>query len=248
MKISDDSKHFPCPILMGLVTEIFGTAIMMWLGCMGCAFNYGIGPTLPAFAFGLAILAVVQMFQSLGPVHINPGVSLGFLITKKMSWQRFLVYVLAQYIGSFLGYGLLIVMIPNERKPVCFLRLKWGTTPVQGFFLEMLACVILMWIVLGAVCNKNKPLIDSISLRIGLAVGGIIFALEPFTGAGLNSARSIPPNVFANDWKDHWIYELAPLAGTALGAVMYRWVFDPEEDKSLHAYLNKNSPTPTEEA
>ncbi|XP_072399851.1 aquaporin-4-like [Diabrotica undecimpunctata] len=238
----DDSKHFPSPILLGLITEILGTAIMMFLGCMGCVFNYGIGPVLPAFAFGLAILAVVQMLQAGGPVHINPGVSLGFLIMRKMSWQRFLVYVLGQYIGSFLGYGILIVLMPPEPRPICFLRFKWGTTPAQGFFLEMVACMILIWIVLGAVCAKNVTLVDSISLRIGLGVGGIIFALEPFTGACLNSARSIPPVVFENNWKDHWIYEIAPVVGTGLGAIIYRWIIDEEEKNSLHSYLKKKAP------
>ncbi|CAG9829614.1 unnamed protein product [Diabrotica balteata] len=74
--IADDSEHFPSPILMGLFIEILGMAIMIFLGFMGCVFNYEIG--LSAFAFGLATLVVVQMLQASGPVHINPEMSLVF--------------------------------------------------------------------------------------------------------------------------------------------------------------------------
>lgn len=35
--------------------------------------------------------------------HINPAISLAFLLAKKISAQRFLCYVVAQLVGAILG-------------------------------------------------------------------------------------------------------------------------------------------------
>ncbi|XP_057661860.1 aquaporin-like [Diorhabda carinulata] len=235
----DDKNEFPSPLIIGLFTETIGTFIMMFIGCMGCLFQYGIGPVIPSFAFAFAILAALQMLHADGPVHLNPGVSIAFLIVQKMSWKRFLVYVVAQYIGCFLGWITLYVVAPDESQNICLLRLKWELSPIQGFVIEMLGATVLIWIVLGAIDAKNSALKDSLPVRIALGVCGIIFALEPLTGAGLNSARSFPPAAYYNNWKDHWLYELAPICGTSIGAVIYRFILDDEDKYSLHSYLKK---------
>lgn len=103
-------EEYP-PLVMSFLTEFIGTAILMWMGCMGTLELFNIGPVIPAFAFGLAVTSIVQSFSHISPIHINPGVSLGNLVLGKISFPRFGVYLLGQYSGAIVGYLLLLVFI-----------------------------------------------------------------------------------------------------------------------------------------
>ncbi|CAH1101588.1 unnamed protein product [Psylliodes chrysocephalus] len=233
--MGDEGGEYP-PYIISFFTEVVGTAIMMYIGCMGCIRYPDLGPIVPSFSFGLSILAVIQTFHHIGPVHLNPAVSIGFLIVSKIAWQYFLVYLAGQFIGAFVGYGALFLLTP-EMENMCLLKNKLGLNVVQCFLNEVLCSMVLMLLILGAVDEKNKDFKDSIALRIAMGVTGIIFALEPFTGAGLNPARSVPPAVFFLNFENLWQYMLGPAAGMAIGAVLYRFFFDGGEAHSLHTFL-----------
>lgn len=96
-----------------------------------------------------------------------------------------------------------------------------------------------MFMVCGATDTLNNGKEDSLPLRLGLGIGGIVFALCPYTGAGLNAARALPPAVFLNYWDWQWLYEVAPTLGEIFAAVFYRFVLDGNEQYSLHALLSK---------
>ncbi|KAG5862863.1 hypothetical protein JTB14_010047 [Gonioctena quinquepunctata] len=121
---------------------------------------------------------------------------------------------------------------------MCLLGLAYGTTPVQGFFIEFTCSAILILVILGAVDIQKRLYKDSFSLRLGLTVAGLILSMGSFTGAGLNGARSFPPAVLNNNWKDHWIYEIAPLAGMVIGTGMYRFILNYHARFSLYRLLN----------
>nr|CAH7746696.1 unnamed protein product [Callosobruchus chinensis] len=192
-------------------------------GCMGCIDNFKLGPVIPAFTFGFAILACVQITDHVSPTHINPGVSLAFLIVGRMHWKKFLVYIVAQYIGCCMGYGLLRLTVTNM-EGLCHLKVKEPLSVMQAFGTEIICSFTLMIIVFGAVDPRNASRTDSLAVRIAL-------------GAGLNAARSLPSAVFDMDWKDHWVYELGPPIGQCLAAILYRFVFSPTEKRSLYNFM-----------
>ncbi|KAG5864359.1 hypothetical protein JTB14_012902 [Gonioctena quinquepunctata] len=99
------------PYLVAFLAEMIGTAILLFLGCMGCIFNYEMGPLLSAFSFGLGVMMPIEIYNHITPCHVNPGVSLSFFLLGELKWQFFLIYIAAQYLGAFLGYGLLKVII-----------------------------------------------------------------------------------------------------------------------------------------
>ncbi|KAJ8967776.1 hypothetical protein NQ317_012929, partial [Molorchus minor] len=75
---------------------------------------------------------------------------------------------------------------------------------------------------------------DSMPLAVGLIVAGFLVATEPFTGGCMNPMRSLPPCIYENDWKDHWVFHLAPYGGMMTGAIMYRAIFDKDFKYSLY--------------
>ncbi|KPM02745.1 aquaporin-10-like protein 1 [Sarcoptes scabiei] len=85
---------------------MIGTAILMLFGISGCACSVlthssSNFPCAIAYGFGLILAAIFA-----GPVsgaHINPAVSLSFSVIGKLKWNKLFHYIIAQYIGSFIG-------------------------------------------------------------------------------------------------------------------------------------------------
>src|SRR5690606_28625824 len=63
-----------------------------------------------AFAFGLALLAMAYTIGHVSGCHINPAVTLGFLVTRKITVATAVVYWVAQLVGAAIG-GLLLYII-----------------------------------------------------------------------------------------------------------------------------------------
>nr|CAH7753877.1 unnamed protein product [Callosobruchus chinensis] len=182
-------------------------------GCMGCIDNFKLGPVIPAFTFGFAILACVQITDHVSPTHINPGVSLAFLIVGRMHWKKFLVYIVAQYIGCCMGYGLLRLTVTNM-EGLCHLKVKEPLSVMQAFGTEIICSFTLMIIVFGAVDPRNASRTDSLAVRIAL---GSCF--RTWTGRIIG------------------VYELGPPIGQCLAAILYRFVFSPTEKRSLYNFM-----------
>lgn len=42
--------------------------------------------------------------------HINPAVSLAMTLIGRLSWKRMIVYILAQYVGAFVGAAIVLLV------------------------------------------------------------------------------------------------------------------------------------------
>nr|CAI5865604.1 unnamed protein product [Callosobruchus analis] len=163
--MEEGEKPKECPLLICFFSEILGCIILMYID------SFQLGPVIPAFTFGLGILACIQITDHISPTHINPGVSLAFLILGKMHWKKLLVYIVAQYIGCCIGYGLLRLTVTNMTG-LCHLRVKEPLNPFQAFGTEIICSFTLMIIVLGAVDPRNASRTDSFPLRVALVFCG----------------------------------------------------------------------------
>lgn len=114
----------------------------------------------------------------------------------------------------------------------------------EGFGTLLLALFIFA---LTEDCNVGRPSSDLQPLFIGLTVSSIIFFIAPLTQAGLNPARDFGPRVVAYlaGWGDaalpdqtggwFWVYILAPIIGSSIAAVCFKYIFEPINKKN-----NKN--------
>ena len=69
-----------------------------------------------AFAFGFALLAMAYTIGHVSGCHINPAVTLGFLLSRKITPVQSLYYWVAQFVGAAIG-GLIIYRHHQERRP-----------------------------------------------------------------------------------------------------------------------------------
>ena len=75
-------------LLKKAIAEFIGTFTLVFIACGVAALTHGdLAPT--ALAFGLVIVAMAYSVGRISGCHINPAVSLGCLITKRMSVKEF---------------------------------------------------------------------------------------------------------------------------------------------------------------
>jgi aquaporin related protein len=84
------------PITLFLA-ELFGTAILVFIGCMGCVMDYVpsyVGHLQICLNFGLAVMISIQTFGVTSGSHINPAVSVSAaiygLITYPVIYSQFI--------------------------------------------------------------------------------------------------------------------------------------------------------------
>jgi len=91
--------------------ELVGTFVLVF-GGVGSAVLAGdkIGALGIALAFGLALLAMVYTIGPISGCHINPAVTLGLLLTRKIGRRDAAGYVVAQVLGAIVAAGVLLVI------------------------------------------------------------------------------------------------------------------------------------------
>jgi aquaporin-4 len=227
----DDLKNLK--VWKASLAEVFGTTILVFIGCAVCLENWQLGTTGDAtvvqisLSFGLAVATAVWCIGHISGGHINPAVTVAMLVTRKITLARAFLYVLAQCAGAVFGAFLVYMFHPVRER-------DWnlGNTEIQepvtraaAFFLELVITFILVFTVFAS-CDRNRTdLGGSAALAIGFSVTCChLFAIK-YTGASMNPARTLGPSIVINKWNDHWIYWIGPLTGGCLAGWLYEFVF-----------------------
>ncbi len=220
--------------------EFVGTFVLVFGGC-GAAVLAGdkIGFAGIALAFGLSLLAMVYTIGHVSGCHINPAVTLGLFITKKMERKDLLGYWIAQILGAILAAACLLAVAkggPNGYDPsvLGFAANGYGAhSPGQyGLAAAALTEVVLTFFLVLTVIGATdiKAPVGFAGLPIGLVLVLIHLVGIPVTNTSVNPARSIGPALFVGGWalKQLWLFILAPLVGSILAAAVYRGFAAPK--------------------
>lgn len=211
-------------MLKKFLAELFGTAVLVLMGCGTAVFAGDTVGTLGiAVAFGFSIIAAAWVIGDISGCHVNPAVSLAMLICGKMNFNEFIVYVFGQVSGAFAGTGL-IALIGDLYN---FKDITYGANSINGtslgaFTVEVITTAIFILAILGATSN---PKITNAPIIIGFTLTLIHIFSIGLTGTSVNPARSLAPAVFAggNALGELWIFIVAPFAGAAIAAIIFRY-------------------------
>ncbi|EFN76752.1 Aquaporin AQPcic [Harpegnathos saltator] len=237
------------------LAELIGTALLVFLGCMGCVGSLGVTPPhlQIALTFGLVVMVVIQSIGHISQAHINPAVTMGAVVLGKKSIPEALIYIVSQVIGGIVGYGILKVVTPKEQLTsgsidqadvFCVTDIHGSLSAIQGFLLEAIATGVLMLVVCSVWDIRNEKNTDSAPIKFGFTVAVLATTVGPYTGCSMNPARSFAPALWNNQWARHWIYWFGPIAGGLLSAFMYRTVFgvpDKVEEEPVPEAVALNS-------
>lgn len=181
-----------------------------------------------AITFGLVVMVMIYALGDVSGAHLNPAVTIGFWLSRRLRGRDVVPYIIAQLVGAFAASGALLAMFGN--------RAALGATNPSGsawqsFALEAVLSSLLMLVILNVSTGPKET-----GVMAGIAVGGII-GLEamfagPISGASMNPARSLAPAVVSGHLASIWIYLTAPVFGAAVAVPLWKLV-RLRQDESL---------------
>lgn len=213
--------------------ELVGTFVLVF-GGVGSAVLAGshIGFAGISAAFGLSLLAMIYTIGPISGCHVNPAVTLGVFLARKINARDAGAYMVAQVIGAVLASAV-ILLIANGAPggysaPLSGLGADgYGAhspgnySMMAGFVTEAVLTMFLVLTVLGST-DVAAP-VGFAGVAIGLVLTLIHLVGIPITNTSVNPARSIGPAIFVGGWalQQLWLFIVAPFVGAILAAMIY---------------------------
>jgi MIP family channel proteins len=171
--------------------------------------------------FGLVIMAMVYATGHLSGAHINPAVTIAFVLSRHFPRREAAGYIAAQLVGATAGALLLLAVWPD--KPAALGATLPTVATGSALAYEAVLTAILMFVIM-AVATDARAVGAGAAIAIGGAVGLDAIFAGPVTGASMNPARSIGPALASGELGDLWIYVVGPIVGAACGAAPHQLV------------------------
>jgi MIP family channel proteins len=226
--------------------EGFGVFALVFAGCGAIVTEAehagSLGTVGIALVFGLIVMSMVYATGHLSGAHLNPAVTLAFVLTRHFPRTEATAYVAAQLAGALAAAGLLAAIWPSQPAAL-------GTTlPTIGsgsaFAYEAVLSAFLMFVIM-AVATDTRAVGAGAAIAIGGTVGLDALFGGPITGASMNPARSLGPALVSGELHDLWIYLAAPIIGTAAGALAYQLVRGETAGRRASAVRDMDASSPS---
>ncbi|MFG2225714.1 MIP family channel protein [Streptomyces sp. NPDC048644] len=237
-----------------VISEFLGTLLLVFFG-VGAVVLAGeyIGTFGIALSFGFVMLALAYALGPISGCHINPAVTLGMLLARRIDIRTAVEYWISQVLGGIVGAALLFLVakqIPGLQTHESFGSNGWGDRSAVhlntgGAFVTELVLTFLFVFVVLAVTHK-VAVIGFDGLPIGLALATVHLVGIPLTGTSVNPARSIGPALFAGGAAitQLWMFIVAPLLGGALAAVVHQFTHPSHEPRLIADEVAAKEHTP----
>jgi MIP family channel proteins len=200
-----------------------------------------------AYGFGISIMFMVHSIGHLTGGHMNPAVSLMMVFKRKMSWTKMAHYWIAQFTGALMaasivwgcvsGYGSANLENSDydERPPLNLgaTTLDPNLTTANGFLCEFMGSLVFYFVICQTALDK-RGIAESMfpAIPIGFSLVVVHVCLVPFTGCGVNPARTFGPSMvtcIAGECdqvvqSSYWIYWIGPFAASLVAAELSEWI------------------------
>jgi aquaporin Z len=140
-------------------------------------------------ARGFITAAAIYAFSEISGAHINPAVTVGFVLRRIFPPAMAAGQVVATIAEAILTFAVMLVILMTAQEQ-----------PAVG---------------------------KQAALAVGFVVAACGFAAGPISGASMNPARTIAPQLLAGTFGNIWIYVAGPLAGAALAVGAHSWLSGP---------------------
>lgn len=213
--------------MRALAAESLGTFALVFAGTGAIVVDGVSGGAVThvgvALTFGLIVMALIQALGDVSGAHLNPAVTLAFVVAKRFPARSFWRYAAAQCAGAVAASLLLRALFPQA--PTLGATVPTGALS-QSFVLELVLTWLLMFVILCVSDGSRER-----GLMAALAIGGVVGLEALFagriSGASMNPARSLAPALVSGEFGALWIYLVAPVIGALLAIPTCRWVRAP---------------------
>ena len=212
------------------LAEMIGTMVLVLMGC-GTAVSLSCGVDTAsvvgtALAFGLAVVGMAYAIGGISGCHINPAITLGVWLSKRMSGKDAAMYMLFQVIGAFIGAGILMALAPESGLGANAL---YQEDIVMSLVIEAILTFVFVLAILGVTSKKEYSSVAGVVIGLSLTLVHILGIA--FTGTSVNPARSFGPALFLGLFTENsdalvnvWVFIVGPLVGGILAALVYMFL------------------------
>jgi len=214
-----------------LAAELIGTFLLAGVVIAGQG-----QPIFVLFAFA----GIVLMLGAISGAHVNPAVTIGALVTRRIGWLRAIGYVIAQVLGAALAYIVLNAFIGGaaavseeaqlygQAAPALFAATDIATLAGKEwylFFAELVGTAILGFAIANATRETQDRVAAAFTAGFGIFIA-LMIAVSAASYVGgtaiINPALAVALHAYS--WATIWpfaVYALAPVIGGVLGFVLY---------------------------
>jgi aquaporin Z len=228
------------PTARKYLAELVGTGLLVFFGAGVATVSFGFrgfgssvsaGILLTGLVFGLVLLGLVAVIGPISSCHVNPAVTLGAFLARRITLVDLLGYWVAQMLGGLLG-ALLLLWVMHSSPGYSISRIGlgangYGTLSLLhssgggAFLTEVILTAVFVLVVLAATRKDASAPVAGIVVGLALALVNIMGI--PIDGASVNPARSFGPAVLVGGQTlgQLWLFLIAPLVGAVLGVAVY---------------------------
>ncbi len=229
-----------------LIAEFVGTFLLVFLAVgaavFGIAAKVGVAGGGPgngvvgvALAFGLVLLGIAYAFGPISGAHVNPAVTLGMALSRRMSAKDALAYWVAQFLGAILAGAVLKLFVSSFG--VTDYTGSLGTNSYDNGNINMAGAFLLEVLLTGAFVLVILLVTERVAapgfagIAIGLTLTLVHLVGIPLDGTSVNPARSFGPALFAGGEAlgQVWLFLLAPLVGAVIAVGIWMITRSTEE-------------------
>jgi aquaporin NIP len=201
------------------IAESIGTFALVFAGTGAVVVNDISGKLTHvgvSLTFGLVVMAMIYAVGDVSGAHLNPAVSVGFWVARRLPGRSVAPYLLSQCVGALAASGLIRALFDS---PTLGATRPAGSAS-QSFLLETVLTALLMFVILSVASGPKEK-----GLLAGIAIGGVIafdaLVGGPISGASMNPARSLAPAIVSGNLDSLWVYLIAPPVGALIGVVAF---------------------------
>jgi aquaporin Z len=222
-----EDREKPPSLGQKLLAEFAGTFFLVFVAAGADVVDafYGgtIGHLARYLAPGFLVVAMIYSISSVSGAHINPAVTLAFVLRRVFPISTAVLFWIVQFAGALAAAAVLKLFFGQlvahgASKPGPFI------SSVQAVSWEVLLTLLLVFVILSTAEEKAK-VGKSAALAVGFTVALDGLFSSPVSGASMNPARSIGPQLVSGHVADMWIYIAGPCAGAALAVLLTFGIF-----------------------
>ncbi|KAF7246958.1 Aquaporin-6 [Varanus komodoensis] len=221
---------FSVAFLRAVLAEFLATAIYVFFG-LGSVLNWPEPPSVlqSAITFNLAAATAVQISWHASGAHVNPAVTVAFLLGSRVSLVKAACYVVAQLVGGIAGAAVLYaVTAAGVRGSFGINAVRINISLTQAVMVELILTLQLVLCYFASTDSHRSTGSPAIMIGVSVALGHLIG--HYYSSSSMNPARSFGPAVVVGMFPNHWVFWVGPLAGAVLASLLYNFILyhDPK--------------------
>ena len=211
------------PLWIRLIIEFLGTFILVTVAAGAGVINHYAGGnpvsrTAAVIAPGAVVMAMIYAWGPLSGLHINPAVTFAFTARGVFPTKWVVPYWVVQLGGAICAALFLQWMFGDVAAggnyPISSQGGEWKSMVMEAVLTAILASIILN------TATGHRSIGHNAAIAVGSTVALLGLFASPISGASMNPARSLGPDIVSTDFTGWWVYIVGPLIGAAIAVII----------------------------